>query len=144
VDGLLPPGRSGTVLFGDGKPESPIVLYQDSSATPASGAGRPDAERALEALFGPAPSTGGAAGQKLRSPRLRAIDGPSERGSIAAVFDRVAALPGEAPYLVYFTGHGDRNRADLDNNTYALWADDKGLAVRELALRSRSSRRTDP
>lgn len=110
VDGLLPTTASRRILYADGKGSEEIVLYvqPETSVSPA--------ERACRLLF-----EGNREGvEKLRKPDIRVIDGPSSKTAIKGEFDRIATS-GKGPVLLYFTGHGNQDESNLDNNAYDLW-----------------------
>lgn len=134
VADLLPTGTRSRVLFADGNPQTPCVLYSEPVKLS-------EAEQAFRALLGQEASV-----SRYRAPRLPAQDGPSQEPAIHTEIARLAD-EGSNPTLLYFTGHGDRQR-NLDNNVYALWEgkpeaasqtpgangqSDAGLSVRDLA-----------
>ena len=129
VDSLLPQSAPRRVLFADGSPTTPDVLYHDAPAT----AKITDAEAAFETLF---ENRAKGAEDKWRAPKLKAINGPSTKTSIASEMARLAQTANASaasPVLLYFTGHGSPAKSrDLDNNVYDLWGGDT-LSVRDLA-----------
>ena len=122
VDRLLPSGATRRVLFGDGQGVAPIVQFREE------GAELPAAERALRVAFGQPTANSKIA---YRKPQVPVLNGASTRVDIAKVVGECASEPATRPLLVYFTGHGNQNRNDIDNNTYALWGE-RGLTVQEL------------
>ena len=48
------------------------------------------------------------------------------------------------PVLLYFTGHGSRNRTDSENNQYDLWGEHERLTVRELSKEIAAFRKRRP
>ncbi len=127
VDSLLPANAPRRVLFADGSATTPDVLYHDAP----SSAKITDAEAAFETLFD---NRVKGVEDKWRAPKLKAINGPSTKTSIASEMTRLAQTANATyPVLLYFTGHGSPAKSrDLDNNVYDLWGGDQ-LSVRDLA-----------
>ncbi|MCS6776775.1 MAG: hypothetical protein RMJ43_15380 [Chloroherpetonaceae bacterium] len=126
---LLPRGTERTILFADGNPDNPTVLYEEDVRKLPAG------ERLLHLLL-----EGGEgserAPQLYRRPNLGAKpDGAANRAEIARSFDRLlielTATP--RPLFLYFTGHGSPGSRDFDDNVMDLWGDRERLSVRELA-----------
>lgn len=99
---LLPAGARIKTLFADGNPQSRVVLYTDPL-------GR----------------------DRYRATTLAGVDGPSRIGPFVRALGQVAGT-GNAPLLLYFTGHGSPGRSGYDNNNYDLWGR-SGLSVTTLA-----------
>lgn len=143
LNALLPPQAPRVTLFADGDLKHATVLYnEDKSATRGAASSRSSSERVsgervLELLM-----SQGEDASRWRKPRLGGrLDGPSSRAAIASAFARLgrdttqeAASAGQAvrPLLLYFTGHGDSDKRDYENNTYGLWGGEE-LSVRDLA-----------
>ncbi|GAB4452832.1 MAG: hypothetical protein OHK0029_04530 [Armatimonadaceae bacterium] len=109
VDGLLPANARKRILFADGKTTTPHVLYMQPE--PAAG----DTETAYRVVM-EGSRTGS---QRYRRPELPTIDGPAELPTLREEFERIAGQS-SGPILLYFTGHGERNR-NLNNNLFNLW-----------------------
>lgn len=125
---LLPAGARETILFADGKTDTPSVTYLDAPTTPAP------AERAFRFLFNEPLVI---QPERRRAPRLPLLSGPTRQDAITDAVGRLAATakttPTNAPVLLYFTGHGSTPRSgDLDNNRFDLWGGG-ALTVRETA-----------
>jgi hypothetical protein len=124
VDRLLPQNTAlKRILFGDGKGQDPIVQYRDEGEPPS------EAEQAFRVLFGQSTDN---ARIRYRKPELPVLNGASNRASLSEALKEYVSEPAGRPLLVYFTGHGNQNRQDNDNNTFALWGE-RGLTVRELS-----------
>jgi hypothetical protein len=124
---LLPAQADRTVLFADGDKQKETVLYE-AAEKPLK-----PAEQLLALLLAEREDAHPAQ-LKFRKPSIPQIDGPSKKEAVTAAFDKLVAVatPG-APILLYFTGHGSRNKGrDLENNSYDLW-NEGSLSVRELA-----------
>jgi hypothetical protein len=131
VDSLLPKSATVRTLFADGKADSVNVLYTEPFGEMS------DAEKAFRFLFEGNP--GGT--NKLRSAKLREVNGASRKADISNEMTRIAAAE-TGSVLIYFTGHGEKGR-NLENNLFALWEDRSengrrepdqgGLSVRDLA-----------
>ena len=123
VDSLLPKSASKRILFADGNPNAINVRYTEPVDNLSS------AEVAFRLMFEPDRAGGD---DKYRPPRLRAIDGPALKPAIDAEFGRLRSAPAGTPYLLYFTGHGQRDDGgNLDNNAFNLW-NNGTFSVREL------------
>lgn len=140
VDSLLPKEARRSILFADGKPDTPTVLYHEP------GQPLPPPEAAFRFLRGESRDNGQ---DKYRAPKLPAIDGAARKASISAAFDKLTAQvnadpKGDTPVVVYFTGHGNRDRrGNLDNNVFALW-NNENLSVRDLAAELKKLPRERP
>ena len=100
---LLPPRTPTRVLFANGDLHSVNVQYLDAD-------GRP----------------------RYRASQLSAVDGPTRLAGFRATLQAFGAQ-GNAPLLLYFTGHGSPDEAGgYDNNAYDMW-DDDALTVRRLS-----------
>lgn len=122
VDSLLPGGIARTILFCDGRADTPTVQFARQPS---------DAEAGMAILFPPPGSGHGAEGMlQYRPTTLRKVDGPTTRDGFSASIANYAK--GTDPVLLYFTGHGSPNRRDLDNNQYDLWREG-GLTPQALA-----------
>jgi hypothetical protein len=131
VDSLLPRSATVRTLFADGRQESVNVLYTEPFGEAS------EAEKAFRFLFEGNPT----GTNKLRSPKLREVNGGARKDDIRTEMNRIAAEQ-SGPVLIYFTGHGEKGR-NLENNVFALWEDrteggqraphQDGLSVRDLA-----------
>jgi hypothetical protein len=103
-DRILPPVVDRRVLFADGKRETPTVQFLQRRS------------------------------MRYRAPELPRLDGPTTQPGVAAVWRGFVTARPDDPLLLYFTGHGSRNRRNLDDNVFDLWGGG-GLGVRQLAAR---------
>ncbi len=70
---------------------------------------------------------------KYRAPQLPRLDGPTRLTAVQKEIADLAAAPGKAPVLLYFTGHGSLvPKVTPDTSQFDLWRSG-GLAVPELA-----------
>jgi hypothetical protein len=117
VASLLPAGTTYTLLFADGRTDTPTVQYElEPSALPAE-------ERAFRMLFGDGPERGKASPWlKYRPVQLPVVHGPAHREAISEIFDRLATEGGTAPpVLFYATGHGSPGERGPEGNQLDLW-----------------------
>ena len=106
LDQILPSTLPRRVLFADGSRRTASVAIQDARG-----------------------------GIRYRAPRLPRLDGPTTQAGLEGAWRGFVAERPLDPLLLFFTGHGKRNRfGDLDNNVFEMWAGDE-LSVRDLARR---------
>lgn len=131
VGRLLPTEAVRTTLFCDGDLRHATVLYDDEVRYSSEG------ERLLAAVLN-GPEEGGEDTGHYRKPQLGApLDGAARRVDLQRVFEQLRSetMPAHAPrsLLLYFTGHGSRSDADIENNVFDLWGKSEKLSVKELA-----------
>jgi hypothetical protein len=122
---ILPAAARRSVLFADGRPDSPTVLALDLGTVPA-------ARRAMAVLL---PENGLDPEPQRRKPDLgMKIDGPSRLRDFQRAFAKLAgqATANPAPVLLYFAGHGTQNEDREADSSYDMWGGDE-LSVHELA-----------
>ena len=131
LDRLLKDVPDKTILFADGNRQTPSVAFLQ--ATPELS----DEETAFRWIFDESfdePEI-----TRFRVPQIAQIDGPSKKASVQ---NALAALSQkrDGQFLLYFTGHGEPNRAArrrggadaFENNLFDLWRGET-LSVKELA-----------
>ncbi|MCS6812571.1 MAG: C13 family peptidase [Cyanobacteria bacterium] len=94
---------SATVYFANGNSRQPSVRYIDSR-------GR----------------------QQFKLPQIPNLNGASTPANIQQWFQRVGRSPSTQSIFFYFTGHGDFNQRNPDNNALMLW-NNQYMTVQELA-----------
>jgi hypothetical protein len=67
--------------------------------------------------------------QRFKVPEIPYLKGASTRTNLQAALQQLGQQRPPSVFL-YFTGHGFRNHADLENNTFMLWERD-GLSVQQ-------------
>ncbi|AIE84034.1 hypothetical protein OP10G_0666 [Fimbriimonas ginsengisoli Gsoil 348] len=107
MERLLPSAAPRRILFADGDPQTPSVLFEDQPGK-----------------------------EQFRKPKIAQIDGSSSYANVQAELQtlggQLESAPG-TPALLYFTGHGSPNaEGNVDNNAYDLWGGHE-LTVKELA-----------
>lgn len=124
VSGLFPNPAQKLVLFANGDPRTPSVLYYDATKLTRG-------ERILNTLFPDNPPWPRA---KQREPQITADFAPSTRPKLAAAFGKLQTMLKKTPgnTLLYFTGHGGENDTDQNNNNYDFWGGDR-FSVHDLA-----------
>ena len=123
---LLPPETPRTLLFADGKTGSETVLFDQ----PQNLSRGEYLYRVVWEDDGPQDVL-----STWRRPNLGArLDGASRRAEVNHAFVKLArdSRSSPRPILLYFTGHGSRNDADLNDNFYDLW-NEETLSVRDLS-----------
>ncbi len=60
----------------------------------------------------------------FKAPEIPYLAGSSTRTNFQSWMQRAVQATVQQPIFFYFTGHGYRNRADIDNNAMILWGED--------------------
>lgn len=70
--------------------------------------------------------------QQLKAPEIPNLKGAATLNNLQRYFQQIVQQNFSKPLFFYFTGHGGKNKQDLNNNSLYLW-NDQQLSVKQLA-----------
>lgn len=70
--------------------------------------------------------------QQFKAPEISNLKGAATLNNLQRYFQQVVRQNFSKPLFFYFTGHGGKNKQDLNNNSLYLW-NDQQLSVKQLA-----------
>ncbi|AKG24770.1 Caspase domain-containing protein [Calothrix sp. 336/3] len=70
--------------------------------------------------------------QQFKAPEIPNLQGASTLENIQKYFQQASQQKDKKPLFFYFTGHGEYNKQDLNNNSFYLWQG-KELSVKQFA-----------
>lgn len=70
--------------------------------------------------------------EQFKVPEIPHLQGAATLSNLQSWVRETATTEGDRPLFFYFTGHGSRNRQDVNNNTLILW-EEQHLSVQDFA-----------